>query len=99
MTMTATTPPLRRSARTPATLARVVLGVAVLANLALIEVLFVNYGTGKNSVLTVAKFVGLHASLIMMGQLVLVARLPWLDRRIGMDRLTPCLLPRRGARG
>jgi predicted ferric reductase len=68
--------------------ARVVLGAAIVANLLLIEVLFVAYGTGKNEILTVAKFLGLHASLIMMAQLVLVARLPWLDRRIGMDRLT-----------
>ena len=60
----------------------------MLANLVLIEVLFFNYGTGKNEILTVAKFFGLHASLIMLCQLVLIARLPWLDRRVGMDRLT-----------
>jgi predicted ferric reductase len=51
-------------------------------------VLFATAGTGKNTVLTVAKFFALHAASIMMLQLVLVARLPWLDRRIGMDRLT-----------
>ena len=45
-------------------------------------------GAGKNEVLTVAKFFGLHAALMLMFQLLLVARLPWLDRRIGMDRLT-----------
>ena len=49
---------------------------------------FFSTGTGKNSVLTVAKFFGLHAATIMMLQLVLIARLPWLDRRLGMDRLT-----------
>ncbi len=38
--------------------------------------------------LTVAKFFGLHVAAVMMIQLVLVARLPWLDRRLGMDRLT-----------
>ena len=38
--------------------------------------------------LTVAKFFGLHAALVLMVQLLLVARLPWLDRRLGMDRLT-----------
>ena len=38
--------------------------------------------------LTVAKFFGLHVAAVMMVQLVLVARLPWLDRRLGMDRLT-----------
>jgi predicted ferric reductase len=60
----------------------------VAANLVIVELLFAAYGRDKSDILTVAKFVGLHAALIMMVQLVLVARLPWLDRRIGMDRLT-----------
>jgi predicted ferric reductase len=68
--------------------ARLALVAAVLVHLVVVEVLFATAGTGKNSVLTVAKFFGLHAASIMMLQLVLVARLPWLDRRIGMDRLT-----------
>lgn len=72
----------------PARLARLTLLAVVIANLVIVEALFAAHGAGKNSVLTVAKFVGLHAALIMMVQLVLVARLPWLDRRIGMDRLT-----------
>jgi predicted ferric reductase len=72
----------------PSLKAELVLGGVVLANLVVVEVLFLTAGTGKNSVLTVAKFFGLHAALIMMVQLVLVARLPWLDRRLGMDRLT-----------
>jgi len=69
-------------------MARVALWTAVFVNLLVVEVLLVTEGAGKNSVLTVAKFFGLHAALIMMLQLTLVARLPWLDRRIGMDRLT-----------
>ena len=77
-----------RAGLPPALAARLVLGAAVLAHLVVVEVLFASAGTGKNSVLTVAKFFGLHAASIMMLQLVLVARLPWLDRRIGMDRLT-----------
>jgi predicted ferric reductase len=60
----------------------------VVLNLVVIEVLFVTEGTGKNEILTVAKFFGLHAALLLMCQLLLIARLPWLDRRIGMDRLT-----------
>jgi predicted ferric reductase len=68
--------------------ARVVLWTVVVANLLIVEVMFASAGTGKNSLLTVAKFFGLHAALLMMLQLTLVARLPWLDRRIGMDRLT-----------
>ncbi|MDG4762883.1 ferredoxin reductase family protein [Solwaraspora sp. WMMD406] len=72
----------------PMTLARWVLGAVVLVNLIVLEVFFFAYGQGKNSVLTVAKFFGLHAAMLMMLQLTLVARIPWLDRRIGMDRLT-----------
>jgi predicted ferric reductase len=72
----------------PVIQARWALWAFVLVNLAIVEVLFFTSGTGKNSILTVAKFVGLHAALLMMFQLLLVARLPWLDRRIGMDRLT-----------
>jgi hypothetical protein len=45
--MTATTAPLPRTAASPATIARIVLAVAVVANLVLIEVLFVGYGTGR----------------------------------------------------
>jgi predicted ferric reductase len=86
--MTEVSRPPARAAAPPLRRAQVVLGAVVLANLAVVETLFVTSGAGKNSVLTVAKFFGLHVALIMMAQLVLVARLPWLDRRIGMDRLT-----------
>jgi predicted ferric reductase len=72
----------------PAVAAQVALGVGFLAHIVVVEVLFATAGTGKNPVLTVAKFFALHAASFMMLQLVLVARLPWLDRRIGMDRLT-----------
>lgn len=86
--MTATS---HRPARTdvpPALTAQVVLWAFVAANLLVVEVLFVTAGAGKNSVLTVAKFFGVHAALLMMFQLLLIARVPWLDRRLGMDRLT-----------
>jgi predicted ferric reductase len=69
-------------------IAQLVLWAMVLVNLLIVEVLFVTAGSGKNSLLTIGKFFALHATLIMMLQLILVARLPWLDRRIGMDRLT-----------
>jgi predicted ferric reductase len=84
----ATSPPVAGPRMSPALLAQLVLVGVVLVNVAIVEFLFMTAGTGKNSVLTVAKFFGLHAALIMMLQLVLVARLPWLDRRLGMDRLT-----------
>ncbi len=59
----------------------------VLVNVAVVEVLFFTAGPGKNATLTVAKFFGVHAALVAALQILLVARLPWLDRRIGMDRL------------
>jgi predicted ferric reductase len=68
--------------------ARWALWTFVIVNLLIVEVLFFTAGTGKNGVLTVAKFFGLHAAVVMLFQLLLVARLPWLDRRVGMDRLT-----------
>ncbi|MFC5806018.1 ferric reductase-like transmembrane domain-containing protein [Streptomyces heilongjiangensis] len=68
--------------------ARWALWTFVIVNVVIVEVLFLTSGTGKNGVLTVAKFFGLHAAVLMLFQLLLVARLPWLDRRIGMDRLT-----------
>jgi predicted ferric reductase len=86
MTRTDAPPTHRRTP--PASTARLVFGAVVVANLLVVEALFLAYGTGKNPTLTVAKFLGLHAALVLMVQLVLVARLPWLDRRIGMDRLT-----------
>jgi predicted ferric reductase len=84
----AASPPVTRTRTSPALTAQLVLGGVVLANLAIVEFFYFTEGTGKNPTLTVAKFFGLHAALILMLQLVLIARLPWLDRRIGMDRLT-----------
>ncbi|WP_406411248.1 ferric reductase-like transmembrane domain-containing protein [Streptomyces sp. NBC_01614] len=72
----------------PVDAARWAMWTFVIVNVVIVEVLFVSAGEGKNGVLTVAKFFGLHAALLMLFQLLLVARLPWLDRRIGMDRLT-----------
>jgi predicted ferric reductase len=79
---------VRKRTVPPVVAARWALWTFVIVNLVIVEVLFVTAGTGKNGVLTVAKFVGLHAAVLMLFQLLLVARLPWLDRRIGMDRLT-----------
>lgn len=72
----------------PVDAARWALWTFVVVNVVTVEVLFISAGAGKNGVLTTAKFFGLHAALMMLFQLLLVARLSWLDRRIGMDRLT-----------
>ncbi|WP_231921307.1 ferredoxin reductase family protein [Micromonospora auratinigra] len=58
------------------------------ANVLIVESLFFLGPSGKNELLSIARFVGLHAALLTMLQLVLVARIPYLDRRLGMDRLT-----------
>ncbi|MFI8891676.1 ferredoxin reductase family protein [Streptomyces paradoxus] len=79
---------VRRRAVPPVVAARWALWTFVIVNVVTVELLFLDAGTGKNGVLTVAKFFGLHAAVLMLFQLLLVARLPWLDRRIGMDRLT-----------
>lgn len=80
--------PTRRTALPPRTVATLAPAGFFVVNLLIVWALFITSGEGKNSILTVAKFFGLHAALLMMLQLTLVARLPWLDRRIGMDRLT-----------
>ena len=73
---------------TPALTARLVLWGAVLVNLVFVEVLFFTSDVPeKNTLITVGKWFGLHVALVMIFQLILIARLPFLDRRIGMDTL------------
>ncbi|MBN6040228.1 ferric reductase-like transmembrane domain-containing protein [Amycolatopsis sp. 195334CR] len=84
----ATSTQVRRGSLSPVVQARLALWAFLVVNLVIIEYLFFTAGQGKNEILTVAKFFGLHAALLLICQLLLVARLPWLDRRIGMDRLT-----------
>ncbi|MGW7356053.1 ferredoxin reductase family protein [Streptomyces sp. NPDC054802] len=79
---------VRRGTVLPVEAARWAMWTFVIVNAVTVEALFLSAGSGKSGVLTVAKFFGLHAALLMLFQLLLVARLPWLDRRIGMDRLT-----------
>jgi predicted ferric reductase len=80
-----TTAPTRMS---PARTGRLVLGAVVGLNVLVVETVFLTAEPAKNAVLGFGKWLGLHLALVMVLQLVLVARLPWLDRRIGMDRLT-----------
>ena len=86
--VTTTSPPKARPGLPPATTAQLVLGGLLLVHLVVVEVAFFTVGAGKNATLTVAKFFALHAATLMMLQLILIARLPFLDRRLGMDRLT-----------
>jgi predicted ferric reductase len=73
----------------PATAGRVVLVGFVVVNLAIVEAVYATSDLpSKHPLIDVGKFFGLHVALVMVFQLLLIARLPWLDRRIGMDRLT-----------
>ncbi|HEY8474788.1 MAG TPA: ferredoxin reductase family protein [Natronosporangium sp.] len=88
MQPTAASAQLRRARIPPGVVARWTLWGFLVLNVGIVELLFATGGAGKNSTLTVAKFFGLHAAMLMMLQVLLISRLPWLDRRIGMDRLT-----------
>jgi predicted ferric reductase len=87
--MTATSQAPARPVVSPAVTARTVLWAAVLLNVLFVEVLFFTADVPeKNTLITIGRFFGLHVALIMIVQLVLIARLPFLDRRLGMDTLT-----------
>jgi predicted ferric reductase len=72
----------------PAMTARLVLWGVVAINLVIVEILYWTGDFTKNAFVWIGQFLGLHLAMVMALQLVLVARLPFLDRRIGMDRLT-----------
>ena len=69
--------------------ARAGLLIFVLANLVIVEAMFATAGPpAYNTLTSVGRFLGLHLAFVMALQLLLIARLPVLDRSIGMDRLT-----------
>ncbi len=87
-----TTQPTTAPRSTPVVRPRVVArtGVhAVLAvNLVVVTAFFAQGGFDANALILRGRLAGLYGALLMACQLLLVARLPWFDRRIGMDRLT-----------
>ncbi|MFB7650298.1 MULTISPECIES: ferric reductase-like transmembrane domain-containing protein [unclassified Streptomyces] len=89
---TASSVPHRKPPPTPAlrpkAVARTGLHTVLAANAAVVAVLFVRAGFAANTLVVLGRLAGLYGALLMAFQLVLVARLPWFDRRIGMDRLT-----------
>jgi predicted ferric reductase len=86
--MTATQPQTS-TATSPARTARLAAAVFVVANLAIVEGLYFTGGPPAHNTLTaIGRFFGLHLAFVMTLQLLLIARLPFLDRRVGMDRLT-----------
>ncbi|KOV78685.1 oxidoreductase [Nocardia sp. NRRL S-836] len=69
-------------------LAKAGLSLFLLANAAFVTYLFTAAGVGSNKLVNLGRLTGLYGALAMAFQLLLIARLPWLDRRLGMDRLT-----------
>ena len=84
MSTLALSPPAVR----PRVLARTGLYAVLGVNVAVVTAFFLQAGLGGNALVLLGRLSGLYGALLMAFQLVLVARLPWLDRRIGMDRLT-----------
>jgi predicted ferric reductase len=78
----------RPAAVPPALAGRLVFALVLALNLAVVEVMFATAAPARSAVLGLGRWLGLHLAFIMILQLVLIARLPFLDRRIGMDRLT-----------
>ncbi|WP_030940021.1 ferric reductase-like transmembrane domain-containing protein [Streptomyces sp. NRRL S-646] len=72
----------------PRVVARAGLYAVLAANAAVVAYFFAQAGFASNALIVIGRLAGLYGALVMAFQLVLVARLPWLDRRIGMDRLT-----------
>ncbi|MFI9767918.1 ferric reductase-like transmembrane domain-containing protein [Streptomyces sp. NPDC052415] len=86
---TVQSPPAPPTAIRPRVVARTGLYAVLAANAAVVTCFFVDAGFGAaNALLVLGRLAGLYGALFMAFQLLLVARLPWLDRRIGMDRLT-----------
>ena len=72
----------------PRVVARTGLYAVLAANVAVVTFFFTQAGFASNALIVLGRLAGLYGALLMAFQLILVARLPWLDRRIGMDRLT-----------
>ncbi|MGW3940006.1 ferredoxin reductase family protein [Streptomyces phaeochromogenes] len=88
MTTVQTTVPPPSAAVRPKVVARAGLYGVLAVNVAVVTVFFVQAGFASNALIVIGRLLGLYGALLMAFQLLLVARLPWLDRRIGMDRLT-----------
>lgn len=81
-------PPPATPALRPKAVARTGLYALLAANAVVVAVFFTRAGFASNTLIVLGRLTGLYGALLMAFQLVLVARLPWFDRRIGMDRLT-----------
>ncbi|MFI8947085.1 ferric reductase-like transmembrane domain-containing protein [Streptomyces sp. NPDC053750] len=80
--------PARTPVLRPKAVARTGLYAILAANAVVVAVFFVQAGFASNALVVLGRLTGLYGALLMAFQLILVARLPWFDRRLGMDRLT-----------
>ncbi|MGW2821092.1 ferredoxin reductase family protein [Streptomyces sp. NPDC001443] len=85
---TVQSPPAPPTGLRPRVVARTGLYAVLAANAAVVAWFFTQAGFASNALIVLGRLAGLYGALLMAFQLLLVARLPWLDRRIGMDRLT-----------
>nr|WP_239154095.1 ferric reductase-like transmembrane domain-containing protein [Amycolatopsis sp. FDAARGOS 1241] len=83
---TAASPP--RPAVAPRAAAKAWIFAFLVANVVLATVFFALGGLSDDPLISAGRLAGLYAAQAVAGQLLLVARLPWLERRLGMDRLT-----------
>lgn len=88
--MTITQRPAHQAVRTVdrRTTGRTALIGFVVVNVVIVTALFIQAGPSDNVLITVGRLLGLYATVVLALQLLLIARVPWLDRRIGTDRLT-----------
>ncbi|WIM93976.1 ferredoxin reductase family protein [Actinoplanes oblitus] len=86
--MTTMTQPRVLTFRRSIRVARVATAAFIVLNLAAVQVMFAAAGPAANLFGTIGRLLGLYLALAMAFQLLLVARLPVVDRAYGMDRLT-----------
>ncbi|PRY46314.1 ferredoxin reductase family protein [Umezawaea tangerina] len=80
--------PAQAGGASPKVVARTGLYALMAANVAVVTYFFGQSGFGTNALILMGRVTGLYGTLVMAFQFILVARLPWFDRRLGMDRLT-----------
>ncbi|MGW0822916.1 ferredoxin reductase family protein [Streptomyces sp. NPDC002845] len=88
MTTVQSPPAPATAAIRPKVVARTGLYAVLAANVGVVTFFFVQAGFNSNALIVLGRLAGLLGALMMAFQLLLIARLPWFDRRIGMDRLT-----------
>ena len=77
---TVQSPPAPPTAIRPRVVARTGLYAVLAANAAVVAYFFAQAGFASNALIVIGRLFGLYGALVMAFQLVLVARLPWLDR-------------------